>query len=258
MRVLVTFAVDAEFAPWRRRRAWSLTDALLDAYETTVGQARVFVVLTGVGSGRAWDATAITRWGERSFDIIVSSGLAGALRREHRPGEVLVARTVRDFKAQEPLPCDGELVRLAEMCGAKIVETFYTSDRIVVRAEEKRKLAGLADAVEMESRRVIGQARLPGWHDSRCVAVRAISDRADEDLPLDFNEMLDLRGNVSVRKIIAETIRRPRVVPPLVRFAWQSRHAAKSLAAFLDRYVLALGEGAVSNGKIPLEEVAAT
>ena len=258
MRVLVTFAVEAEFAPWHQRKAWSVTDPLLGAYETAIGQARVLVVLTGVGSGRAWDVTAITHSGEQPFDVIVSSGLAGALRQEHKLGEVLVARAIRDSKQQKPLPSDDGLVQLAEVCGAKVVEAFFTTDRILVRAEEKRKLGDLADAVEMESRRVVGQGQLPGWRDSRCVAIRAISDEVDENLPLDFNKMLDFRGDVNTRQVMAEVGRRPQVLPSLIRFGWRSRRAARSLAVFLDRYIAALEKLSVSDGRAPLEEVAAT
>lgn len=258
MRILVTFAVEAEFAPWRRRHEWIVTDALLDAYEATIGRTKVFVVLTGVGSGHAWDITAITHWGEQPFDVIVSSGLAGALRQEHKPGEVLVARAIRDSKPQKPLPCDEGLVQLAEASGAKVVEAFYTSERILVRAEEKRKVSDLADAVEMESRQVVGQGRLPGWRGSRCVAIRAISDGVDEDLPLDFNKVLDLRGDVNTRQIIAEVARRPQVLPSLARFGWQSRRAAGALAVFLDRYIAALEKRSVAAGGALFEEVAAT
>jgi nucleoside phosphorylase len=257
MRVLVTFAIENEFAPWRRMHKWSVTDAVLEAYETTVGNTKVFVVLTGVGSEHAWDSTAITHWGEHPFDVIVSSGLAGALRAEHKVGEVLVARAICDFKPQKPLQCDKELVQLAGMCGAKIVQAFYTSDQIMIRAEEKRKLADLADAVEMESRRVVGQGHMPGWRDSRCVAIRAISDEVEENLPLDFNKVLDFRGDVKPRLIMAEVIRRPQILPSLVRFGWRSLRAAKSLAIFLDRYIMELEKISVSAHGAPLAEAAA-
>lgn len=257
MHVLVTFAVDAEFAPWRKLGEFRVADPVLDAYETTVGDAKVCVVLTGVGCKRAWDVTAISLWGEHPFDVCISSGLAGALRPEHKPGDVLVAREIRDFKSQRPLSCDPALVQLAGACGAKIVGAFYTGDRILARAQQKQELGASADAVEMESRRVLEQGRSAGWR-ARCVAIRAISDGVEEDLPLDFNVALTPDGDVSGPRMVAEIFRRPWILPRLIRFGRQSRRAAQSLALFLDRYIMALENISAAPDGAALEEVSAT
>src|SRR5713101_7497402 len=176
MKALVTFAVAAEFSPWLRlRKDWIAKDAALHAYEFSANDLQVCVILTGIGCRRAWDASAIACWGS-DFDVCISSGLAGALRPEHKLGAVLVARGVRQPGKYDLLPCDPDLVQSAAELGAKPVEAFCTADRILVKAVEKTELSRLADAVDMESRRVIGIAAFGSGWSARCVAIRAVSD----------------------------------------------------------------------------------
>ena len=74
----------------------------------------------------------------------------------------------------------------------------------------------------------------------KIVAIRAISDTADEDLPLDFNRVTDISGDVSIKRILGEVAGAPSSIPALVRFGKRSRIAAESLASFLERYLQAL------------------
>lgn len=254
MKVLVTFAVEAEFAPWRKLRGdWVVKDAVTHAYEFSARDLHVCVILTGIGCQRAWDVNAITLWNS-DFDVCISAGLAGSLRSEYGPGDVLVARGICDSKKQQALQCDGALTELAVQSGAKRVEAFYTSPRIVVTAGEKRALREFGEAVEMEGRRVVGTAGQGlGWG-ARCVAIRAISDGAEEDLPLDFNRFLSHTGDVNIRKVIAELLRRPWILGGVIAFGRRSRAAAEKLACFLDQFVQIMG----TTGKVVVgKEVAA-
>jgi adenosylhomocysteine nucleosidase len=89
----------------------------------------------------------------------------------------------------------------------------------------------------MESGEVLYEAAAFG---AKGIAVRAISDAADEDLPLDFNRVTTPSGEVSIPRVLAEVVRHPLSTPALMRFGNQSRMAAEKLAAFLDRYVEAV------------------
>jgi nucleoside phosphorylase len=245
MRILVTFAVEAEFAPWRRlHRDWTVKDRILHAYELWRKEVRLCVILTGMGCERGWDLNAISIWGS-DFDVCISSGLAGALSPELRRGDVVVTEAIRDFKGQRPLICDGELTELAVRQGAKRVAAFYTSDRILVTADEKKQARQFGDVVEMESRRVIGTTGHGlGWG-ARSAAIRAISDEAAENLPVDFNTMVTHSGDVDTGKLLRHTLRNPRTLPGLISFGRRCQSAAKKLAGFLDEYVISLGKGTV-------------
>jgi hypothetical protein len=67
--------------------------------------------------------------------------------------------------------------------------------------------------------------------------VRAISDSAQEDLPINFNLTLSKKHEVSVAKVMLQLAKNPFVLPALVRFGRQSQKAATALALFLDGYV---------------------
>jgi adenosylhomocysteine nucleosidase len=261
MRVLVTFALEAEFAPWRKRHPFApIRVADLTLYRAHIAEAEVAVLLAGVGGAAGVRVTGVmTEFLDRGpgFDVCISSGLAGALRPEHLPGEVLVPRELRSHRVCGGIPssrlaCDASLVELAGCCDAKIVESFYTAERILISVAEKSALARMADAVEMESFDVVKEACARG---ARAVAIRAVSDAAGEDLPLDFNRTLAGRGRVNVSKVLLQLARRPQALPQLLRFARQSRRAAESLADCLDRYIEALAK---QPSAPRFEEVAAT
>ena len=244
MRILVTFAVEAEFAPWRKRHDFSpvqLED--LATYHTEIAGADVVVLLTGMGGARAGSATLgiqmIATETGRFFDVCVSTGLAGALQPEIRAGEIVVARElhtrgVRADLGKNVISCDEELIASARKCDAREVRAFYEEDHIVITAAEKSRLSSSADVVDMESFDVISECLVWG---TRGVAVRAISDTSEDDLPLDLNLAITKAGDVSLRLILGQVLQRPKSVPGLMRFGRQSRKAAESLGNFLDSFI---------------------
>ncbi len=217
MRILVTFAVEDEFAPWRKLREFGTRDyPKVACYETRIADMHLDVLLTGIGGKKAWvEATKIIWNGD--VDFCISSGLAGALRPDHRPGETLVARKVRSVDWNRTIHCDSWLVNLASECGAKVVDAFHSEDRVIVDSAEKRALGSEADAVET----------------------------VEEDLPLDFNRVTNASGDVSFPRVMREVFRNPGAIPALIRFGHQSHEAAERLAAFLDEYVQRLSRTAV-------------
>ncbi|MBZ5702853.1 MAG: hypothetical protein LAN84_13525 [Acidobacteriia bacterium] len=260
MRVLVTFAVAAEFAPWRARHAFlrprpqaSQRQPDCALFTATIAAAEVGVLLTGMGREsalRAMNSVALD-----SYDLCISTGLAGALDAAWRPGEIAAGRSVALAGGPRRLPSDGGLLDCAVSCGARPVDLFLTSETIAATGGEKQALGAFGNIVEMESFHVLeaaGAARVPA------VALRAISDTLTEDLPLDFQRVLDSRGRVRVGRMMAELALHPQRIPALVRFGRQSRSAAESLADFLDRYVPALAGGWHRLSAAGVEEVSAT
>jgi nucleoside phosphorylase len=233
VKVLVTFAVDAEFAPWRELRHFEKLNR--DGIETYAGKiegAEVTVLLTGIGGKKmGWEANGRVWSG---IDVCISSGLAGALREEYRVGDILAARRIERGSGATAVVCDEALLHVASELKAKIVSSFYSANQIIGSAMEKQELGKLADAVEMESDEILRQAAAAG---ARIIAVRAISDASNEDLPLDFSRTTTDFGEVSIRKVLSQVVRRPQSIPALIRFGKQSKNAAEKLARFLDGYV---------------------
>jgi adenosylhomocysteine nucleosidase len=243
MFVLVTFAVDAEFAPWRQIRRfrkvklnekhWS---GGADVYETQVGDCCVWVSLTGMGI-KSFDFKSALCLRSAGLDAIISSGLSGALRRPYRVGQIVVPKRVGTLRDAVGLATAAPLADLAERQGATVVDTLLTSDRIIDSQEEKARLAQFADAVDMESFHIVHEFSLEA---APVTVIRAISDAANEDLPLDFSKVVTSTGQLKAAPLIKALVLRPTKIPHLIRFARQSREAAKNLVNFLDVFLRAL------------------
>ena len=82
LKILVTFALENEFAPWRAMHKFrESTWGELDVFATEIGGADVAVLLTGVGQRPAKLALSKIAWSETGgLEYCVSSGLAGGLR----------------------------------------------------------------------------------------------------------------------------------------------------------------------------------
>ncbi len=237
MKILITFALETEFAPWRRLRGFEqVADAAYPAYHARIGKADVRVVLTGVGPAHARRALATAF--DPLPDMCITSGLAGALRPEYRRGEILSARETREASSDRTIPSDVRLHEAAIALGARPVEIFCTSDDLAMTGERKRHMGRMADAVEMESFCVLTEASGRGVP---AVAIRVISDAVDEELPFDFRQSLDSRGGIQYLRVAGRVARAPHRLPALLRLGWRSWRAAALLARFLDLYVQSLG-----------------
>ncbi|HET9399631.1 MAG TPA: hypothetical protein VFO34_01665 [Candidatus Acidoferrales bacterium] len=266
MKILVTFAVEPEFAPWRGRHRFSaVRKEKVELHEAEMHGAEITVLLTGIGPlvsrRNVTEAFVSGVFEQHSFDVCISSGLAGALRGNWAIGDILVPRSVKsDTSADREVGAqflpDATMLEAAEKFGARVVDRCLTSDRMISSAAEKSSLGAEADAVEMESYGILSEASAWG---ARGVCVRAIGDVASEDLPINFSKTIDEQGDVSYMRVLGELARNPRAMPHLVRFGMQSRTAAQALADFLDRFVPELaapsrqgiGAGAVAQVKKP-------
>jgi len=236
VKILVTFALETEFAPWRRLCGFERVPSKQgEMFASRIGDADVRVALTGAGHAAAKRASG------RIFDdppgVCVVSGLAGALSANYRPGDILVARKVSLATGYRAIESDDALLNAAADLGAEIAGRLVTSEQVVSTAGEKRRLASSGDAVDMESALIMETAARRGV---RSVAIRAISDGADANLPFDFDKVFTEDGRVGKARLIAQLARRPRQLPALLRLARDSREAAESLAGFLHSYVRAV------------------
>ena len=246
----MTFAVEAEFAGWRRLRAFNMLDYEgLKLWKAKAGAAEVTVLITGVGAEAAARTMGLMmRMADKDqyFDTVVSSGLAGAICETLNVGDIiapkeLIAELQYSDAASERLFADGELRQLALQQGAKDANCLYTTDQILVKARQKKACASRAQSVDMESFEVVKQAAAWG---ARSVVIRAISDGAAEDLPINFNLTLSNKKEVSITKVLVQLLKNPLALPALIRFGKRSRRAGELLAAFLENYLQCLaGKG---------------
>ena len=233
MRVLVTFAVGAEFAPWRKRRDLRAVEVNgVALHQAQIGGAKVDLVVTGMGienAGRVAHAVM-----EQPYQFCISAGFAGALGDKFAVGDVLVAEGVQRLGKSKTLKCSQTLVVAARDDGAKQVDLFLTSDHVVGTVEEKKQLAPFAGAVEMESFAIATAAKARGVS---MVAIRVVSDTTERDLPIRMDTMVNERGHLRVGGVVRQVVSHPLQLPALIRLGRDSKAAAETLANFLEAFI---------------------
>lgn len=189
----------------------------------------VRVLVTGMG---ARNADRVVR---EIFDRfrparVFTCGFAGALNPSLRIGDVI-------FDAKNTPDRIGSALRKA---GARPA-TFHCAERVAILKTEKfdlREKTG-ADVVEMESAIV---HQLCAARKVECITVRAISDIADADLPLDFNVLMTANEQLSAARLALAVLKSPQKIPALMGLGSDSALAARRLAAALVAVLDSRGE----------------
>ena len=240
MRILVTFAVEAEFAPWRKLRKFRKVDSKRDSasFLTETGTHFVKVILTGIGRAGVTTILSSDDSGRgETPDLIISSGFAGALRDPLRAGDLVVPREARTLNNDTRAIADSTLREYAIRAGAASIETLLTVDHIVQTASEKSRLAFFGEAVDMESAIIMSAFAVMSVP---AITIRAISDAPNEDLPIDFDRCLTPQGAVRPLSLVNALVSGPQKLPKLIRFGQQSNMAAGKLARFLDGFLASI------------------
>ena len=138
MKVLVAYAVDPEFTPWRRLRKFQEIAAGDFAIQRTeIGRATVDFVVSGMGPAHAARAMAAVDLG--AYAVCIASGFAGSLRPELGVGDIVIPRGVRSDGAGELVSCDAGLVNEAASGGGKAIEVMVSSARVASSVAEKNE-----------------------------------------------------------------------------------------------------------------------
>ncbi|MBS1840127.1 MAG: hypothetical protein JSS69_04890 [Acidobacteria bacterium] len=239
MRILVTFAVEAEFAPWRKIRKFERGSSKFE-FSSSTGETpyQINVLLTGIGEVSVNAALAKTEFlTVKKPDVLVSSGFAGGLKPELTACQIIAPVKTRTLKNHANVDSEPPLRDEAVHLGALPIENLITVDRLVKTAEEKSRLAFFGEAVDMESAIVMdrfAQAGVPS------IAIRVVSDVSGEDLPLDFDRCLTPQGAVKPLNLLNQIVRGPQRLPDIIRFGRQSFSAGQKLAEFIEKFVAAV------------------
>ncbi len=181
--------------------------------------ANAEVLITGMGQHNARKTLGAALEHSRP-GLVLSCGFAGALKPELKSGEIV-------FSADPNSGVGAALVG----AGGKLSK-FYCADRVATTAQEKQVLRQTtgADVVDMESEAICAvcrEAQIP------CAIVRVILDRAEEDLPLDFNALMRADQSMNFPKLLLMLIKSPGKIGALLRLQQQSKAAAQRLASAL-------------------------
>jgi len=171
----------------------------------------------------------IVRWAEREGprrEHVILAGLAGSLRETLEPGDAFIAATVMS-------PKGGHFRSAAEVAleGDRHVRrvVIASSERVLTTREEKRALAEKtgADLVDLESAVFAEAAGIFGW---TWAIVRGVSDGAGQNLPAGIEKWVGADGRTRTLPVLLSILRRPWIVPGMLRLRRQSRRAMEAAA----------------------------
>ena len=160
---------------------------------------------------------------KQGVSALVSFGFAGALDPAMRAGSVIVPGSIlfegTRYAANHTL---------AERFGGLTAHCLVAGTAIAADVASKRRLRATtqADAIDLESG---GLARVARAHGLPFVAVRAISDTADQDLPPAALLALDEQGHINLGKVLISLLRQPNQLVPLMRLAANASSARRAL-----------------------------
>jgi adenosylhomocysteine nucleosidase len=149
-------------------------------------------------------------------DGIISTGLCGALDPALRVGDIVV---FGDKTIETQASCRRGLV--------------HSIDHVAITSAEKRTLRNQTGAITVDMETAAIQRKAAEW-ELPFLCIRAVSDRAGDTLPLDFNRYRNSQGDFSRTRIALAAMARPfTVMPQLIEFDWNCRKAVGALGDFL-------------------------
>jgi nucleoside phosphorylase len=230
----VTFALPAESSDFLRHlRNQSRTDRTgIRTIRGTIDDRAVEVLHTGVGEKVCRQRVAEFLQ-DQQFDLLISSGFAGALNDKLQIGDLLLAK---NFSTVELTEVGSSFSRLP----------IHEADLLTVRAlidsnAERNKIARTsgAAAVDMETEFI---ARACAEHGIPLLSLRVITDTPREPFPAPPNVLFDIEQQQTRFLTLATFfLARPNRVPQLIQFARRIARVRKILASALFNVVRGMG-----------------
>lgn len=214
------------------------------SYHCRLDGRQVTLIKSGMGTEQATAATEQLIAAAQPR-IIISAGFGGGVCSGLTTGDVVVAGRsllLRNGTIADAGPLENArfLHALAESwpnAPFRIADgTIVTSSSIVQKGAARQLLANevLNPVLDMETSAVAETAARSGIP---LIAVRAISDPAEEELLFSLEEITDRQLNIRIGKVLVAMAKNPRIVPQLIRLAKNAKLAGTNLALVLDKLV---------------------
>lgn len=211
----------------------------------------VVLLCSGVGKEKAQKAANILTE-EYPLRAIISIGCAGAIHSDIRIGDVVVASQLfSDVPEEEgPFPSHQGLIEKIERCcqlvgGKYFIGNMLTSTDVVSSSQAKRDIYERyqALAVEMESAFFAKEAfkkNIP------FLAVRSISDTADESIHLDYEKFLDDEDRLIPHKAFLYFLKAPWLLFKYYKIMQNLRYSIQVLNPLIESLVKGFSEFDIS------------
>jgi nucleoside phosphorylase len=231
MTIAIVAAMPEELAPLRARlvAASSHQHGAVSVERGRLGGREVALAATGDGARNARAGVA-ELLGASGAAALVVLGVSGALHPELGTADLVVASRVTDEDGTAREADAAWLAAATHATGGRPA-VIVSARRIADSAGEKRRLAEQAGAglavVDLESAVYVAaaEARAIPW-----VVLRAVSDRADENLPALLNRSLDAGGAVNRGRVLRGLFGDPGALPQLLALRKRVARCAEVLA----------------------------
>ncbi|WP_026841510.1 phosphorylase family protein [Citrifermentans bremense] len=243
-------AMPQEIAPLLRRVRRFQKEKIsgFNLYRFDCGSTRVALIESGMGPDHAALATAaLIR--SASPHVILNFGFCGGVLPGLTVGDLVLAERVFALAGGRlsealtpPLPLTSPILESCRKRGLSSRRgSFITATGVVNKRALAQTLEGSIHepVLEMESAAVFREAGKAGIE---AVALRGVSDPAEEELGFDIAEICDSELNLSPWRLVLTLAKRPLLVPQLIRLARNSKVAGANLALGVELALLALSE----------------
>jgi len=190
----------------------------------------IILVETGMGSHNA-EAAFEYVLAKYSPDFIVSMGFGGALYNGAAVGDLIYASKVLliDEKLEDAIELP-DAARIFSRLSGKInmhEGSILTLQKFMKKSEIKQIMPQMSFPVcDMET---FPLARLSMRKGLPFFAIRSITDRADEEIPLELFDVSDESGRCRSSRALRLLLSRPKLIPEVVKLGRNSRIASNSL-----------------------------
>ncbi|KAB0671559.1 phosphorylase [Oryzomonas sagensis] len=179
--------------------------------------------------------------------LLISAGFCGGIAPELRVGDVAVSRELCIVAngAVQPVPvaiapAAHNFVARQSASGARVFAGLFASTPSIMAKKELALLlppGAPCPVVEMESAAI---AIVAAENGIPFMGIRTVSDAADEELGFSLDEFTDHNLRIRPHKVALTILRKPWIIPQLVRLGRNSRIAADSLSHAMARLLASL------------------
>lgn len=206
-------------------------------FRSLLGTRCVSLTVSGVGAKNTERAVReiVARHG--ASGILIVAGFCGGLNPQMSVTDLVLVQSVcSHVESKSILFADSLLLSTAESVqveGTSLHEGAMVSVPKVLGSVEEKADCGQktsAVAVDMET---YSAAKIATELGMRWLGVRVVTDGAEQAMPLDFNAFNDASGNPNRTKIVMEVLKRPALIPALIRLGRDSAQGASLLKAYI-------------------------
>jgi adenosylhomocysteine nucleosidase len=247
--ILLFYAFAREIAPFKRRQDKRAPLSLegLRGFRTTVAGREFAVVGHGIGHRRATEIARNTFDLMPGAELVIGTGVVGALSTGLKPGDLVLADRILTIDADDRIDEQASTVgdahvraighSLASAGIAYSTGAILTSHRVLATGAEKRhaKTSTGAIAVDMETAAIAAEANARGLP---FVAIRAVLDEVDDEVV--GGAMADQDGNVKPLAATSFLLRNPATMLKLPRMM---RNLSRATASIADALMAIAHEG---------------